>query len=207
MMSISSSRSSGSASKPSPQNTQKVTEKASGALQSKSSPAGEAAGSPEPQSKVRQNYDKDSFEKAAGAGASGTKPSTSKASNPEAVAQKVAKEATGWNYDHTGGKTWEQTKANENRFDSTKSGVCTDMAMDAAQRFKKEGVNARVAFGDTDRGNHAWVEYQNSKGQWEKFDPTAAATSKNADAAITPMDNGMYNYGKAFATYDAPAEA
>jgi Transglutaminase-like superfamily len=189
MMSVQSSRSSASSSKPSVQTSQK------------SSPTAAAGEKPEPQSQVRQNYEKDSFEKGPS-----TSPSTSKASNPEGVAQKIAKDATGWNYDHTGGKTWEQTKANENRFDSTKSGVCTDMAMEAAQRFKKEGVNARVQFGNTDRGNHAWVEYQNSKGQWEKFDPTAAASSKNADAAITPMDNGMYNYGKAFSTYEAPAE-
>ena len=190
MMSVSSSRSSASSSKP------------SAALQSKSSPTAAAGEKPEPQSQTRQNYDKDSFEKGPS-----TSPSTSKASDPDAVAQKIAKDATGWKYDHTGGKTWEQTKANENRFDQSKSGVCTDMAMEAAQRFKKEGVDARVKFGDTDRGHHAWVEYQDSKGQWKEFDPTAAAGSKNADAAITPRDNGLYNYGKAFSTYEAPAES
>jgi hypothetical protein len=74
-------------------------------------------------------------------------------------------------------------------------------------RFEKEGVNAKVVFGETDLGNHAWVEYQDSKGQWQQFDPTAAASSKNADSAITPLDNGLYNYGKAFANYEAPAES
>jgi hypothetical protein len=204
MMSVTSSRSSASVSQSSRQNTQQVTQKAPSAMQSKSSPAGEAARSPEPQNQIRQNYDRDSFE---AAGASGSGSPTSRASDPDAVAQKIAQDATGWNYDHSGGKTWDQTMANESNFDSSKSGVCADMAVEAAQRFEKEGVNARVVFGETDRGNHAWVEYQDAKGQWKMFDPTAASGSKNADAAITPMDNGLYNYGNAFATYDAPAEA
>lgn len=206
MMSVSSSRSSASVSQSSRQSSSQATQKAPSAMQAKSSPAGEAAGSAEPKNQIRENFEKDSFEKAAGPGASGSGSPTSRNSDPDAVAQKIAKDATGWNYDHSGGKTWEQTKANENRFDSSKSGVCADMAMEAAQRFEKEGVDSRVVFGKTDRGNHAWVEYQDAKGQWKEFDPTAAAGSKNADAAITPRDNGLYNYGSAFDRYEAPAE-
>jgi hypothetical protein len=198
MISVSSSRSSVSVRQSSVQNS---PARASGALQSRSSPAGEAAGSPTPQNQIRQNYGRDSFE---AAGASGPGSSTSRA-DPDAVAQRIAQEATGWNYDHSGGKTWGQTMANESNFDSTKSGVCADMAVEAAQKFEQAGVNARVVFGETAQGNHAWVEYQDKNGQWQKFDPTAAATSKNADAAITPMDNGMYNYGRAFDTYETPA--
>jgi len=165
----------------------------------------------QPQSDFARRYHSDTFEpapaSASGAGAAPTTaPSGTTASNPDAVAQKIAQQATGWNYDHTGGKTWGQTTANENTFDSSKSGVCTDMALEAAQQFKDAGVNARVVFGNTDRGNHAWVEYQDANGQWKSFDPTAAATSGNADAAITPMDNGLYGYGQVFQQYTAPAE-
>lgn len=130
---------------------------------------------------------------------------TKSGANPDAVAQQIAQDATGWTYDNTGGKTWSGTLANENRFDRTKSGVCTDMAAEAAQRFEDAGVNARVVFGKTDRGNHAWVEYQDASGQWKAFDPTAAACTKNAGAAITPMDNGVYNYGSTFDRYEPPA--
>ncbi len=177
--------------------------RASGAMQSRSSPAGDAAGGPTPQNQFRQNYERDSFE-AAGAGGPGS--STTNA-DPDAVAQRIAQEATGWNYDHSGGKTWDQTMANESNFDSSKSGVCTDMAVEAAQKFEQAGVNARVVFGETGQGNHSWVEYQDKNGQWQMFDPTAAAGSKNADSAITPMDNGLYNYGRAFEFHEPPAEA
>jgi transglutaminase-like putative cysteine protease len=127
-------------------------------------------------------------------------------SNPDAVAQQIAQNATGWNYDNSGGKTWDQTVANENNFDQSKSGVCVDMATEAAQEFEAQGVNARVVFGDTNLGGHAWVEYQEPDGSWASFDPTAAACSKNADAAITPMDNGIYQYGAVTDRFDPPAE-
>jgi Skp family chaperone for outer membrane proteins len=56
------------------------------------------------------------------------------------VAQRIAQEATGWNYDYSGGKTWDQTMDNEGTFDSTKSGVCADMAVEAAQKFEESSV-------------------------------------------------------------------
>jgi hypothetical protein len=132
--------------------------------------------------------------------------STSPSADPDAVAQQIAQEATGWTYDHSGGKTWSSTLSNEGTFDGTKSGVCADMAVEAAQRFEEQGVNARVVFGRTQQGNHAWVEYQNANGDWQMFDPTAAACTKNAADAITPQDNGLYGYGSAFDYYEAPAE-
>jgi hypothetical protein len=165
---------------------------------------------PAPARHLYSNYRNASEPAAASASGAGAAPTTAPAgttaSNPDAVAQKIAQEATGWNYDHSGGKTWGQTTANESTFDSSKSGVCTDMALEAAQQFKDAGVNARVVFGNTDRGNHAWVEYQDANGQWKSFDPTAAASTGNADAAITPMDNGLYGYGQVFQQYTAPAE-
>jgi hypothetical protein len=173
------------------------------------------------QSQFMRNYYGDSFEPSSrgmGTGAAlsptasrptgGTSPvnSTSPSAAPDAVAQRIAQEATGWTYDHTGGKTWSQTLGNEDRFDGSKAGVCTDMACEAAQRFEEAGVNARVVFGNTQQGNHAWVEYQDKNGDWQMFDPTAAACSKNAADAITPRDNGLYGYGNAFSYFEAPAE-
>jgi hypothetical protein len=159
----------------------------------------------QPQSDFARRYYSDSFEPAAarpsGAGAPGAG-----ASDPDAVANQIAQRAAGWNYDHSGGKTWGQTLSNEGTFDGSKSGVCTDMALEAAQQFKDAGVNARVVFGQTDRGNHAWVEYQDKNGEWKAFDPTAAACTKDPASAITPMDNGLYGYGRTITEYTAPIE-
>ncbi|HEX8819814.1 MAG TPA: transglutaminase-like domain-containing protein [Archangium sp.] len=166
-----------------------------------------APASVQPQSEFQRDYYSDNFasEPTSAVGASGSPQSS--AANPDAVAQQIAQEAAGWNYDHSGGKTWGQTMSNENTFDGSKSGVCADMALEAAQRFEASGVEARVAYGTTDRGNHAWVEYKGADGQWKMFDPTAAACSKDPSAAITPTDNGMYGYGSAFEHYEAPAES
>jgi hypothetical protein len=94
--------------------------------------------------------------------------------------------------------------SNENNFERSHSGVCTDMALEAAQAFEKKGVNAKVAFGHTSRGNHAWVEYQGPGGKWKMFDPTAAACTRNAKAALTPRDNGCDQYGSVIDTFTPP---
>jgi hypothetical protein len=126
--------------------------------------------------------------------------------NADKVAQSIAQEATSWTYDHTAGKTFDQAVGNENNFDQSKSGICTDMAVEAAQRFEAAGIDARVVGGETDKGNHAWVEYKGADGEYHRFDPTAAATSKDASKAINTNDNG-YNYGRTIETYnDVPAE-
>lgn len=80
------------------------------------------------------------------------------------------------------------------------------MALEAVQRFEAAGVEARVVGGETNKGNHAWVEYKGEDGQWKRFDPTAAACTKDANQAIN-TDNNVYDYGNIIATYDeVPAE-
>lgn len=153
------------------------------------------------QNRAPATQKKDAPEQRQTAGKSNGKASGKSHADGDAVAKKIAKHATHWHYDNTGGKTWQQTLANEDRFDRTKSGVCTDMALQAAQEFERKGVDARVKFGHTSRGNHAWVQYRDD-GKWKMFDPTAAACTKNAKTAITPRDNGLYNYGSTFSTYD-----
>lgn len=121
------------------------------------------------------------------------------------VAQDIAKEATSWKYDYSGGKTWDAAMKNAGNFDASKSGVCVDMAIEAEQRFEQAGVDAHVVFGNTDRGAHAWVEFKDDKGQMQAFDPTAAACTKKADDAITPYDSGLYGYKGVTETHDAVA--
>ncbi|MBL0694390.1 transglutaminase domain-containing protein [Comamonas sp. JC664] len=121
----------------------------------------------------------------------------------DAVAKDIAQQATDWTYDYTGGKTWDAAMKNASTFDKTQAGVCVDMAIEAEQRFEKAGVDARVVFGKTGRGDHAWVEFKDDKGEYQAFDPTAAACTKKADDAITPYDNNLYNYGSIFQTHQA----
>ncbi|AEI67426.1 transglutaminase domain-containing protein [Corallococcus macrosporus] len=121
----------------------------------------------------------------------------------DAVAQDIAKQATEWTYDYTGGKAWDAAMKNAGTFDKTQAGVCVDMAIEAEQRFEKAGVDARVVFGKTGRGDHAWVEFKDDQGKYQAFDPTAAACTKKADDAITPYDNNLYNYGSIFQTHQA----
>ncbi|MBM7116432.1 transglutaminase-like domain-containing protein [Archangium primigenium] len=132
-------------------------------------------------------------------------PVTKGAANADEVARQIAQDATNWKYDYSGGKSFDQAVRNEDTFDSGKAGVCTDMALEAAQRFEAKGVDARVVAGETDRGLHAWVEYKGEDGQYKRFDPTAA-TTKDASKAIDTDSNG-YGYGKIVETYnDIPAE-
>lgn len=161
----------------------------------------------------QQNWNRDSFEPAraqaqkpqpapAPAQAQGAKgPSSGKSADQ--VAQDIAKEATSWKYDYSGGKTWDAAMKNASSFDASKSGVCVDMAIEAEQRFEQAGVDARVVFGKTDRGDHAWVEFKDDKGQFQAFDPTAAACTKKADDAITPYDSGLYGYKGVTETHQA----
>ncbi|OJH42239.1 transglutaminase-like domain-containing protein [Cystobacter ferrugineus] len=133
-------------------------------------------------------------------------PSFNGSANADAVAQQIAQDATSWNYDNSPGKSFDDAVGNENSFDGSKSGICTDMALEAAQRFEAAGIDARVVGGETNKGNHAWVEYKDENGQWKRFDPTAAACTKDASQAIN-TDNNVYNYGNIIATYDdVPAE-
>ncbi|WP_434391226.1 transglutaminase domain-containing protein [Melittangium boletus] len=132
-------------------------------------------------------------------------PAPKGAANADEVAKEIAQDATNWKYDYSGGKSFDQAVRNEDTFDSGKAGVCTDMALEAAQRFEAKGVDARVVAGETDRGLHAWVEYKGEDGQYKRFDPTAA-TTKDASKAIDTDSNG-YGYGKIVETYnDIPAE-
>ncbi|RYZ41922.1 MAG: transglutaminase domain-containing protein [Myxococcaceae bacterium] len=123
----------------------------------------------------------------------------------EAVAQDIAKDATSWKYDYTGGKSWQSAMDNASNFDTSKAGVCVDMAIEAEQRFEKEGVEAHVVFGKTAEGGHAWVEFKGDDGKWQAFDPTAAACTKKADDAITPYEGGPYHYQGVDETHDAVA--
>jgi transglutaminase-like putative cysteine protease len=166
-------------------------------------PATQGKTAPPAPSNVMSRYHQDGFD-----GPSRTRSSQpmTPSQNPDQVAQKLAREATGYSYDSSGGKTWSQAVGNEDTFDGSKSGVCADMALEAAQRFEQEGVEARVAYGKTARGNHAWVEYKDAQGNWKMFDPTAAACTKRPQDALTPRDNGLYGYGSVFSRYDAPAE-
>ncbi|WP_375759988.1 transglutaminase-like domain-containing protein [Corallococcus exercitus] len=147
----------------------------------------------------QQDRNRDSFEPSKAQGAKG--PSSGKSA--ELVAQDIAKEATSWKYDYSGGKTWDAAMKNASTFDASKSGVCVDMAIEAEQRFEQAGVDARVVFGNTDRGAHAWVEFKDDKGQFQAFDPTAAACTKKADDAITPYDSGAYQYQGVTETHQA----
>ncbi|AFE06034.1 hypothetical protein COCOR_04796 [Corallococcus coralloides DSM 2259] len=163
----------------------------------------------------QQNRNRDSFEPSraqaqkpqpapapAPAQAQGAKgPSSGKSADQ--VAQDIAKEATSWKYDYSGGKSWDAAMKNASTFDASKSGVCVDMAIEAEQRFEQAGVDARVVFGNTDRGLHAWVEFKDDKGQFQAFDPTAAACTKKADDAITPYDSGLYGYQGVTETHQA----
>ena len=180
---------------------------------------GEGAKGPAPKPTGSQgfqrNWNRDSFEPSkaqaqkpqpaptpAPAQAQGAKaPSSGKGA--EQVAQDIAKEATSWKYDYSGGKTWDAAMKNASTFDASKSGVCVDMAIEAEQRFEQAGVDAHVAFGNTDRGFHAWVEFKDDKGQLQAFDPTAAACTKKADDAITPYDSGLYGYKGVTETHQA----
>ncbi|MBN8471192.1 transglutaminase domain-containing protein [Corallococcus exiguus] len=165
----------------------------------------------------QQNWQRDSFEPSK---AQAQKPQPAPAPTPaptqaqgakgpssgksaDAVAQDIAKEATSWKYDYSGGKTWDAAMKNSSNFDASKSGVCVDMAIEAEQRFEQAGVDARVVFGNTDRGAHAWVEFKDDKGQFQAFDPTAAACTKKADDAITPYDSGAYQYQGVTETHQA----
>lgn len=136
----------------------------------------------------------------------GQGPSFNGSGNADAVAQQIAQDATSWNYDNSGGKSFDAAVGYENTFDASKSGICTDMAVEAAQRFEAAGIDARVVGGETNKGNHAWVEYKGADGEWKRFDPTAAACTKDASQAIN-TDNNVYNYGNVIAYYeDVPAE-
>lgn len=163
----------------------------------------------------QQNWQRDSFEPSK---AQAQKPQPAPAPTPaqaqsakgpssgksaDQVAQDIAKEATSWKYDYSGGKTWDAAMKNASNFDASKSGVCVDMAIEAEQRFEQAGVDARVVFGKTDRGDHAWVEFKDDKGQYQAFDPTAAACTKKADDAITPYDSGAYQYQGVTETHQA----
>jgi hypothetical protein len=123
----------------------------------------------------------------------------------DAVAQDIASDATKWTYDYTGGKTWDAAMKNADTFDKTKAGVCVDMAIEAEQRFEQAGVEARVVFGKTAQGDHAWTEFKDDKGNWQAFDATAAACTKKADDAITPYDGGPYQYQGVTETHQAVA--
>ncbi|RKG90531.1 transglutaminase-like domain-containing protein [Corallococcus terminator] len=123
----------------------------------------------------------------------------------EQVAQDIAREATSWKYDYTGGKSWQSAMDNAANFDTSKAGVCVDMAIEAEQRFEKEGVEAHVVFGKTAEGGHAWVEFKGDDGKWQAFDPTAAACTKKADDAITPYEGGPYHYQGVDETHEAVA--
>ncbi|MBZ4332881.1 transglutaminase-like domain-containing protein [Corallococcus sp. AS-1-12] len=147
----------------------------------------------------QNNWNRDSFEPAKAQGAKG--PSSGKSA--DAVAQDIAKEATSWKYDYSGGKSWDAAMKNAGNFDASKSGVCVDMAIEAEQRFEQAGVDAQVVFGNTDQGLHAWVEFKDDKGQFQAFDPTAAACTKKADDAITPYDGGAYKYQGVTETHQA----
>lgn len=167
--------------------------------------------------RFQNNWNRDSFEPSkaqaqkprpapapapAPAQAQGAKgPSSGKSADQ--VAQDIAKEATSWKYDYSGGKSWDAAMKNASTFDATKSGVCVDMAIEAEQRFEQAGVDARVVFGNTDRGLHAWVEFKDDKNQFQAFDPTAAACTKKADDAITPYDSGLYGYKGVTETHQA----
>ncbi|WP_426736401.1 transglutaminase-like domain-containing protein [Myxococcus faecalis] len=150
----------------------------------------------------QQNWSRDSFEPSKAQSTrtppppapaqDAKRPSAGKSA--DAVAQDIAKEATSWKYDYSGGKTWDAAMKNASNFDASKSGVCVDMAIEAEQRFEKAGVDARVVFGKTAQGDHAWVEFKDDKGQYQAFDPTAAACTKKADDAVTPYDGGAYQY-------------
>lgn len=122
--------------------------------------------------------------------------------NGDAVAEEIAQDAVSWNYDRSPGKSFDDAVANENNFDASKSGICTDMALEAAQRFEAEGIDARVVGGKTDKGNHAWVEYKGADGQWKAFDPTAAATTKDAQTALDPYNGNTYQYGETIGIYE-----
>ncbi|WP_338281588.1 transglutaminase domain-containing protein [Corallococcus caeni] len=164
---------------------------------------GEGAKGPDPKPTLSQSFqqdrNRDSFEPSKPQGAKG--PSSGKSADQ--VAQDIAKEATSWKYDYSGGKTWDAAMKNAGNFDASKSGVCVDMAIEAEQRFEQAGVEARVAFGNTDQGLHAWVEFKDDKGQFQAFDPTAAACTKKADDAITPYDGGAYKYQGVTETHQA----
>ncbi|MGE6762245.1 transglutaminase domain-containing protein [Corallococcus interemptor] len=151
----------------------------------------------------QRNWNRDSFEPSKAQAQGAKAPPSGKSA--EQVAQDIAKEATSWKYDYSGGKTWDAAMKNASTFDASKSGVCVDMAIEAEQRFEQAGVDARVVFGNTDRGFHAWVEFKDDKGQLQAFDPTAAACTKKADDAITPYDSGLYGYKGVTETHDAVA--
>ncbi|TSC34153.1 transglutaminase-like domain-containing protein [Corallococcus sp. Z5C101001] len=202
----------------SPQSLQKTAQGTGGACQKQAAhqqfqqayqrdsfePAKSQKPSPTPPPAQAQNTPAPAQPQNAAAPAQGAKgPSSGKSTDQ--VAQDIAKEATTWKYDYTGGKTWDAAMNNAQNFDTSKAGVCVDMAIEAEQRFEAQGVDAHVVFGKTAEGDHAWVEFKDDQGGWQAFDPTAAACTKKADDAITPYDGGPYHYQGVTETHEAVA--
>ena len=145
------------------------------------------------------------------AGASpATAPQAAAASTPagtdtDAVARTIAQNfADHYTYVNGEGKTVDQAKADNARTEATHQGLCADFAVEAAKEFEAQGVNARVVTGQVNGGHeHAFVEYQDGQGQWQLFDPTAAACTQEPQTAVDPQGTGAYRYENIDAYYDA----
>jgi len=80
--------------------------------------------------------------------------------------------------------------------ESSQSGNCCDLAEVTVEKFKEKGINAELRFGNVKTesydGGHYWVRYKDESGQWQRFDPTAAAENHSADSGFTGL-NGTYS--------------
>ena len=106
-------------------------------------------------------------------------------------AGQVAGEMSTYNY-----KFYNDDKQTDKETEDSKTGNCCDLAQVTEKKFEEKGIEAEVRFGNVKTesydGGHYWVRYKDESGQWQRFDPTAAAENHSADSGFTGL-NGTYS--------------
>jgi len=112
--------------------------------------------------------------------------------------QQVANEMSGYKYEF-----YNNDQKTNAETEESKSGNCCDLAEVTVEKFKEKGINAELRVGNFKssseggyNGGHYWVRYQDSNGQWQRFDPTAAAEYQSSDKGFSGLD-GAYSEERA----------
>lgn len=110
-------------------------------------------------------------------------PSPASSGSGSQVAQEVAREMAGYKY-----QFYYNDRKSEAETERSRSGNCKDLADVAIAKFRQRGVQARLVHGNIQSksytGGHYWIEFQDSSGKWQFFDPTGAATNHSAQRAF-----------------------